>query len=239
MNKTTAYTRYDDKTYVVEEYAPLVKKIAHHLIARLPASVQLDDLIQAGMMGLLEASSKFDHSKGAKFETFAGIRIRGSMLDEIRKGDWVPRSVHKNQRQVAQAIDQLEQELGRDAQDHEIAQRLDISLDEYHHILSDITAGKIIGIEDLNGAEDNLISDNQVPNDAYEQLAQAKFKSALIDSIKLLSERDALVLSLYYDEDLNLKEIGAILEVSESRVSQILSQAMLRLKAKLKNWTQA
>lgn len=238
MNKTTAYASYDNKTFVVEQYAPLVKKIAHHLIARLPASVQLDDLIQAGMMGLLEASSKFDSSKGAKFETFAGIRIRGSMLDEIRKGDWVPRSVHKNQRQVAQIIDELEQELGRDAKDTEIAKRLNISIDEYHQMLTDITVGKIIGIEDLGGAIDSFMGDGQSNNDNYEYLAQLKFKSALVDCIKLLPERDSLVLSLYYDEELNLKEIGAILEVSESRVSQILSQAMLRLKAKLIHWTQ-
>ena len=238
MNKTTAYSCYDNKTYVVEQYAPLVKKIAHHLIARLPASVQLDDLIQAGMMGLLEASSKFDNSKGAKFETFAGIRIRGSMLDEIRKGDWVPRSVHRNQRRVAEAIDDLEQELGRNAKDTEIAQRLEVSLSDYYQMLGDITAGKILGIDDLDGSSDFLSKDSQISNDNFEQLVQVKFKDALVNGIKLLPERDALVLSLYYDEELNLKEIGAILEVSESRISQILNQAMIRLKAKLKHWIQ-
>lgn len=237
MSKAAAYTCLDNKASIVEQYAPLVKKIAHHLLARLPASVQLDDLLQAGMMGLLEASSKFDGSKGAKFETFAGIRIRGSMLDEIRRGDWVPRSVHRNQRRVAQVIDELEQELGRDANDTEIAQRLDMSLDEYHHILNDVSVGKVVGIEDLGVSVDVVSHDDGQQDDIFESIADVEFHKALVEAIKLLPERDGLVLSLYYDEALNLKEIGAILEVSESRVSQILSQAMLRLKAKLKHWT--
>lgn len=237
MSKAAAYTCLDNKASIVEQYAPLVKKIAHHLLARLPASVQLDDLLQAGMMGLLEASSKFDGSKGAKFETFAGIRIRGSMLDEIRRGDWVPRSVHRNQRRVAQVIGELGQELGRDAVDSEIAQRLDMSLDEYHHILNDVSVGKVVGIEDLGVSVDVVSHEEVQQDDIFESVADVEFHKALVEAIKLLPERDGLVLSLYYDEALNLKEIGAILEVSESRVSQILSQAMLRLKAKLKHWT--
>ncbi|MCC4832635.1 RNA polymerase sigma factor FliA [Shewanella sp. 1_MG-2023] len=238
MNKAAAYTQFDNKTSIVEQYAPLVKRIAHHMLARLPASVQLDDLLQAGMMGLLEASSKFDGSKGAKFETFAGIRIRGSMIDEIRRGDWVPRSVHRNQRRVAQVIDELGQELGRDAKDIEIAEKLEMTLEEYHHILNDVSVGKIIGIEDLGVSEDVIVTAESTPDESFESLAEMQFKSALSEAITTLPERDALVLSLYYDEALNLKEIGAILEVSESRVSQILSQAMLRLKGKLKHWTQ-
>ncbi|MGL4475289.1 MAG: RNA polymerase sigma factor FliA, partial [Shewanella sp.] len=233
-----AYSGNHDKTSIVEQYAPLVKRIAHHLLARLPASVQLDDLLQAGMMGLLEASSNFDSSKGAKFETFAGIRIRGAMLDEIRRGDWVPRSVHRNNRLVAQAIETLEQALGRDPSDIEIADKLAMPLDEYHHILNDVSTGKIIGIEDLGGTTDFFAPDASVDDGTFESLAQSQFQSALVHAITLLPEKDALVLSLYYDEELNLKEIGSILEVSESRVSQIHSQAMLRLKAKLKQWTQ-
>ncbi|WP_153913895.1 RNA polymerase sigma factor FliA [Shewanella sp. TC10] len=238
MNKAAAYTQFDNKTSIVEQYAPLVKRIAHHMLARLPASVQLDDLLQAGMMGLLEASSKFDGSKGAKFETFAGIRIRGSMIDEIRRGDWVPRSVHRNQRRVAQVIDELGQELGRDAKDTEIAEKLEMTLEEYHHILNDVSVGKIIGIEDLGVSEDVIVTEEVTHDESFDSLAEMQFKSALSEAITTLPERDALVLSLYYDEALNLKEIGAILEVSESRVSQILSQAMLRLKGKLKHWTQ-
>ncbi|WP_299493881.1 RNA polymerase sigma factor FliA [uncultured Shewanella sp.] len=237
MNKAAAYTRFDNRSTIVEQYAPLVKKIAHHLLARLPASVQLDDLLQAGMMGLLEASANFDGSKGAKFETFAGIRIRGSMLDEMRRGDWVPRSVHRNQRRVAQVIDELEQVLGRDARDQEIADRLELSLVDYHRILNDISVGKVVGIEDLGVSLDVLDADECQGDDTFESLANVQFHSALVEGIKQLPEKDALVLSLYYDEALNLKEIGAILDVSESRVSQIHSQAMLRLKGKLKHWT--
>lgn len=238
MNKAAAYTQFDNKTSVVEQYAPLVKRIAHHMLARLPASVQLDDLLQSGMIGLLEASAKFDGSKGAKFETFAGIRIRGAMIDEIRRGDWVPRSVHRNNRKVAQAIDELEQELGRDAKDIEIAEKLEMSLNEYHTILNDVSVGKVIGIEDLGVSQDVIVTEDDHDDESFESLAETQFQSALVEAIKTLPERDALVLSLYYDEALNLKEIGAILEVSESRVSQILSQAMLRLKGKLKHWTQ-
>jgi RNA polymerase sigma factor for flagellar operon FliA len=238
VNKAAAYTQFDDKSSIIEQYAPLVKKIAHHMLARLPASVQLDDLLQAGMMGLLEAASKFDGNKGAKFETFAGIRIRGAMIDEIRRGDWVPRSVHRNQRRVAQVIDELGQTLGRDARDTEIAEKLAMTLDEYHHILNDVCVGKIIGIEDLGVSQDVLVTDETSMDETFDEIVETQFQSALVDAIKTLPERDALVLSLYYDEALNLKEIGAILEVSESRVSQILSQAMLRLKAKLKHWTQ-
>jgi RNA polymerase sigma factor for flagellar operon FliA len=160
------------------------------------------------------------------------------MIDEIRRGDWVPRSVHRNNRRVAQVIDELEQLLGRDARDTEIAEKLDMSLDEYHHILNDVSVGKIIGIEDLGVSQDVLSTNEESPDEAFDSLAETQFQSALVEAIKTLPERDALVLSLYYDEALNLKEIGAILEVSESRVSQILSQAMLRLKAKLKHWTQ-
>ncbi|RLV61604.1 RNA polymerase sigma factor FliA [Parashewanella curva] len=238
MNKAAAYTSFDDRTNVVEQYAPLVKKIAHHLLARLPASVQLDDLLQAGLMGLLEASGKFDSGKGAKFETFAGIRIRGAMLDEIRRGDWVPRSVHRNQRMVDQVIEKLEQELGREASDIEIAAELNIPIEEYHHILNDVATGKIVGFEDLGVSHDVLREEHQPEDHAFDALSEQNFQKALVQGIKQLPERDALVLSLYYDEALNLKEIGAILEVSESRVSQILSQAMLRLKGKLRDWTQ-
>ncbi|MGH8511958.1 MAG: sigma-70 family RNA polymerase sigma factor, partial [Gammaproteobacteria bacterium] len=121
-------------------YGPLVKRIAHHLISRLPPSVQIDDLIQAGMIGLLEASRNYDPSQGASFETYAGIRIRGSMLDEIRKGDWAPRSLHRKARQVAKAVQEIEAEQGRDARDSEVAERLGITLDEYYQILHDATA---------------------------------------------------------------------------------------------------
>lgn len=240
MNKAAAYaTSSDNRTQIVEQHTNLVKRIAHHMVARLPASVQVDDLIQAGMIGLLEASGNFDHSKGASFETFAGIRIRGAMLDEIRRGDWAPRSVHKNSRLIATAIREVESETGRDARDLEVAEKLNMELDDYHHILNDVRSGRMIGIEDLGVTEDALLSDKQDASfdGPFNDIEQDAFQRSLSASIRTLPEREALVLSLYYDEELNLKEIGEVLSVSESRVSQIHSQAMLRLKSRMQDWT--
>ncbi|WP_448213083.1 RNA polymerase sigma factor FliA [Colwellia sp. MEBiC06753] len=237
MVKANAYTSYQDKSTLIQEYTVLVKRIAYHLLSRLPASVIVDDLIQSGMIGLLEAASNFDNAKGASFETFAGIRIRGAMLDEIRKGDWTPRSVHKNSRMISDAIKALEAKYGRDVTDAEVAEKLDISLNEYHHILNDVSSGKIIGIEDL-GVSDDVITyeDGYESDDPYHTIEQVTFKKRLSECISTLPEREALVLSLYYDEELNLKEIGEVLDVSESRVSQIHSQAMHRLKARMQSW---
>ncbi|GAC34354.1 RNA polymerase sigma factor FliA [Paraglaciecola polaris] len=236
-SKASAYQQLDDRNALVERHAPLVKRIAHHLIARLPASVLVDDLIQAGMIGLLEASRNFDGTKGASFETFAGIRIRGSMLDEIRKGDWTPRSVHKNGRAITDAINKVERETGRDARDVDIAKKLDVSLDQYHQMLGEVNAGKIIGMEDLGVTEDVVTTEQTKGSDTpFEDLLQGSFQKALAHAITTLPEREAIVLSLYYDEELNLREIGEVLDVSESRVSQIHSQAMLKLKSKMQTW---
>ena len=236
-SKAAAYQQQTDKSQLVERHASLVKRIAHHLMARLPSSVLVDDLIQSGMIGLLEAARNFDGSKGASFETFAGIRIRGAMLDEIRRGDWTPRSVHKNSRMVSEAIKQLEAKLGRDVSDVEVAEKLDISLNEYHHILNEVSTGKIIGIDDLGVTEDAIhYDDDAIEDDPYENIEKVVFKKSLAECISTLPEREALVLSLYYDEELNLREIGQVLDVSESRVSQIHSQAMHRLKARMQTW---
>ncbi|MGB6190189.1 MAG: RNA polymerase sigma factor FliA [Aeromonas molluscorum] len=236
MNKAQVYLRHQDSYVLVERHAPLVKRIAQHLLARLPSSVLLDDLIQAGMIGLLEASRNFDGSKGASFETYAGIRIRGSMLDEIRRGDWVPRSVHRNSRTIADAIENVEQAHGRDARDTEVAAYMGVGLGEYHTMLQDVSCGKIIGIEDLGISEDVIGGPDTGNNLGFDELAAERFQSALAENIGRLPEREALVLSLYYDEELNLREIGEVLNVSESRVSQIHSQAMHRLRARLRDW---
>nr|WP_297347830.1 RNA polymerase sigma factor FliA [uncultured Glaciecola sp.] len=239
-NKVAVYQQQIDKNQLVERHAPLVKRIAHHLVARLPASVLVDDLIQAGMIGLLEAAKNFDGSKGASFETFAGIRIRGSMLDEIRKGDWTPRSVHKNSRAITQAISQVEKATGRDARDIDVAERLQVSVQEYHTMLNEVNAGKLVGIEDLGVSEDVLTTDATKGQDSpFESMLQGSFQKALAQAITTLPEREAIVLSLYYDEELNLREIGEVLDVSESRVSQIHSQAMLKLKSKMQSWRTA
>jgi RNA polymerase sigma factor for flagellar operon FliA len=236
-NKVAVYQQQIDKNQLVERHAPLVKRIAHHLIARLPASVLVDDLIQSGMIGLLEAARNFDGSKGASFETFAGIRIRGSMLDEIRKGDWTPRSVHKNSRAITEAISQVEKATGSDARDIDVAERLQVSVQEYHRMLNEVNAGKLVGIEDLGVSEDVLSTDvTKGENSPFDDMVQGSFQKELARAITTLPEREAIVLSLYYDEELNLREIGEVLDVSESRVSQIHSQAMLKLKSKMQSW---
>lgn len=239
MNKAHAYARHQDQNALIERHALLVKRIGLHLMTRLPSSVQLDDLLQAGMIGLLDAARNYDGSKGASFETYAGIRIRGAMIDEIRRGDWVPRSVHRNTRRISEAIDTVEQLHGRDAKDAEVAEQLGVSLDEYHSMLNEAACGRVVGIEDL-GVSDDVLSgeqeDEEDSNKAFSGLAKERFQQALAEGISHLPEREALVLSLYYDEEMNLKEIGQILSVSESRVSQIHSQAMHRLRARMKDW---
>lgn len=234
------YCNVEKQNYeqVVREHATLVKRIAYHLLGRLPDSVQLDDLIQAGMIGLLEAARKYDGGKGASFETYAGIRIRGSMLDEIRRGDWAPRSVHRNTRRVTQAIKQIENEKGRDAEDSEVAEALGISQDEYHGLLQDSANCRLFSYEEiLEKSEAGYdVFDAEVGSSPQDHTVKDKFQSHLAEAIRTLPEREQLVLSLYYDEELNLKEIGAVLGVSESRVSQIHSQAAHRLRSRLSEW---
>lgn len=224
---------------LVIKHATLVKKIAHHLKGRLPASVQVDDLVQAGMIGLLEAAKNFDDSKGASFETYAGIRIRGSMLDEIRKGDWVPRSVHRNNRMIIKAISKMENS-GSELSDQEIANELNISLSKYHKMLLDSSSSKIFALEDL-ASVDGVVPEGvcgYFPN-PQDGVQKQFFKQKLADCIANLPERERLVLALYYDEELNLREVGEVMGISESRVSQIHSQAMLRLQAMMSDWRQA
>ncbi|MGF1774029.1 RNA polymerase sigma factor FliA [Vibrio maritimus] len=240
MNKALTYDQHANlsgQQAFLEKYSVLVKRIAHHLIGRLPPNVLVEDLIQAGMIGLIEAQKNYDGSKGASFETYAGIRIRGAMLDDIRRGDWVPRSVHKHSRDISQAISVLEVELNRDPTDTEVANHLGMSLEQYHKALSDINCSKLVGIEDLGISEDSVSVADEEDNSPFQGVADDAFREALIESIKSLPEREALTLSLYYDEELNLKEIGEVLGVSESRVSQILSQSMQRLRTKLSAWT--
>ena len=221
---------------LVEQHAPLVKKIALHMLARLPDSVQLDDLIQAGMVGLLEAAAKYQSDRGASFETYAGIRIRGSIVDEIRKGDWVPRSVHRNARRVAAAIKAVEDREGREAQDQEVADELEMTLDEYHACLSDANSGRLFSLEELNETGTLPIQEQEASDNPLDNVSAVAFRQNLAAAIEQLPEREKLVLSLYYQEELNLKEIGAVLGVSESRVSQIHSQAALRLRGRLTDW---
>lgn len=221
---------------LVEQYAPLVKRIAHHLLARLPESVLADDLIQAGMVGLLEAARSFDPGKGASFSTFAGIRIRGAMLDDLRRGDWSPRSVHRNARRINEAARELESELGRSARESEVAERLGLDLESYGQILRDVASCRLFSVEELTATDDGDVLTGADSDDPSRRYASGSFQSRLSQAISELPEREQLVLALYYDEELNLKEVGAVLGVSESRVSQILSKTALTLREALVAW---
>lgn len=241
MQKLAMYAddQQQNRTAVlVEQYAPLVKRIAHHLLARLPSTVQLNDLIQSGMVGLLEAAQKFDVSKGASFETFAGIRVRGAMLDDVRKDDWAPRSVHRNARRVSEAIKAVESRTGRDASDQEVAAELGIPLEEYYTYLQDSAGTRLFSFEEVVEHDETALKPSGSPTSAspFEGVQQQAFQENLADAIGTLPERERMVLALYYQEELNLKEIGSLLGVSESRVSQIHSQAALRLRTRLAAW---
>jgi RNA polymerase sigma factor for flagellar operon FliA len=239
LNGARAYRAYsrNDMDTRVEQYAPLVKRIALHLKARLPASVELDDLIQSGMLGLMDALSHFEDGHGASFETYATIRIRGAMIDEMRQSDWAPRSVHQGTRQIADAVTRLQGRLGRQPTDTEIASELGVCIEKYRQMLLDSSTSQIIGIDDL-GVTDDVISDSQDhrQDKLFELLATSEFKKALAKAISNLPQREQQVLSLYYDEELNLKEIGKVLDLSESRICQIMSQSMARLRSALRDW---
>ena len=239
MNGVAMYTNIQvgESNDLVLQHVDLVKRIAFHLMGRLPHSIQVDDLIQAGMLGLLESLKNYDASRGASFDTYAGIRIRGSMLDEVRRLDWTPRSVHKKSRMVSTAITEVEHQLGRDASPTEIAEHLQIEVDEYHHILQDSVGCKVFSVEQLSETGDNLFSNSDVDTEnPAGLLEEEKFQSSLVKEINSLPERERLIVSLYYNDELNLREIGEVIHVSESRVSQILSQAMLRLRSRLGDW---
>jgi RNA polymerase sigma factor for flagellar operon FliA len=237
MYAAVMYQTEQSPEQLLTQYTPLVKRIAHHLLARLPANVQLDDLMQAGMIGLLDAARKYDFSKGASFETFVGIRIRGAMLDEVRRNDWLPRSVHRNGRRIAEATKAVEQRLGRDARDGEIAAEMGISLNEFQTMLADSSSGGVYSFDDVGLTDDVLAQQEGGHLPGPEAgVHDAGFRQALAEAISQLPERERLVLALYYDEEMNLKEIGAVLGVSESRVCQISNQAMARLRSRLRDW---
>ena len=230
-----------DQSKLVAQMAPLVKRIAYHFMARLPASVHVDDLIQAGLLGLLDAAKNFDDTQGAQFETYAIQRIRGSILDELRQADWLPRNVRKNLRRIEATINMLEQRFGRPPKEQELADELGVALDEYQHMLLESRGYQLLHYEDLQESEDSdffdvFVAQNQVgPLDVLED---QRFRRALVQAIGVLPEREKIVMGLYYEQEMNLKEIGEVLGVSESRVCQLHSQAVARLRSRLRSYTQ-
>lgn len=231
MNGAAAVQAYPTQEELVSESVGLVKRIACHLAGRLPPTVEFDDLMQAGMIGLLEAAANFDPARGASFETWAGIRVRGAMLDEVRKLDWTPRSVRHKFRQVSEAMRTLEARTGRPAEGREVAAAVGLSIDEYHAVLRDVAGSRLFSLEEAQ--DDTPTRPAEAPgSEAPDQvLSSLQFKEQLTDAVGRLPERERLVLSLYYEQELNLKEIGAVLEVSESRVCQIHGQALIRLRS--------
>ncbi len=225
----------------VEQFVPLVKRMAHHLLARLPASVQVDDLVQAGMLGLMDAAGRFEEGQGAQFETYASQRIKGAMLDELRANDWMPRGVRRAQRDIEKAIGKLEHRLGRPPSEAEVAQEMKLSLGEYQNMLADARGAQLVHFESGDDGEDgDSFLDRHladVSGDPLERVRDQRFRSALIGAIDLLPERERMLMGLYYEQELNFREIAAVMGVTESRVCQLHSQAVARIRARLKDWT--
>jgi RNA polymerase sigma factor FliA len=223
----------------VDQYIPLVRRLAHHLIAKLPASVQIDDLIQAGLIGLMDAITRFEEGQGAQFETYASQRIRGAMLDELRSADWMPRGVRQAQRKIETATLKAEQKLGRSASEKEIAEVMGVSLDEYQEMLFDSRGASLVFYDDYaedgdgEGYLDRQIGGDEEAN-PLEMLGDQRFRDSLIQAVEDLPEREKMLMGLYYEQELNFREIAAVLGVTESRVCQLHTQAVSRLKAKLR-----
>lgn len=232
-----------DKNHLLAEHAPLVKRLAHQMKAKLPPSVEVDDLIQAGMIGLLDAVNRYEETHGAQFETYAVQRIRGSMLDELRNSDWMPRSMRQNMRKIEEAMNILQQRLGRSPNETEIAKQMKLSLSDYQDLLFEGGGHQLVYYEDFHADEngehflDRYCTDQS--DDPLQSLMNTGFREAVIDAIGALPEREKILMGLYYEQEMNLKEIGAVMSVSESRVSQLHSQAVARLRAYLREraWT--
>lgn len=229
------------KDEIILEYAPLVKYIALKIAYRLPPNIELDDLISCGVIGLMDAIEKFDPSRDNKFKTYAEFRIRGAILDELRAQDWVPRSIREKAKTIERSYQKLEAELGRPATDEEMSNELNITQEEFYELLNKAKSISLLNIDDtalFNRGDRRLMAGLLSSNKSTNPYMAVSYKDArekIKDGIKSLPEKQRLVLSLYYYEDLNLKEIGQILDVTESRVSQLHTQAILKLRIKLKD----
>ncbi len=229
-----------DASSLLRQYSPLVRRLAHQMIAKLPANVELDDLIQVGMIGLSDALTRFDAAQGVQFETFATQRIRGAMLDELRGSDWMSRGDRRHQRSIENAVHRLEQRLGRAPSESEIAAEMGLALKDYQELLGKVRGTQLIYLEDMgsDGGDDEYL-DRHVADEEADPLGRVqdqRMRQALVDAIKGLPEREQYVMSMYYEQDMILKEIAAVLGVTESRVCQLHSQAIARLRTRLREW---
>jgi RNA polymerase sigma factor for flagellar operon FliA len=229
-----------DRNALIRQYQPLVRKLAHHMMAKLPANVQVDDLIQVGLMGLSEALTRFEATQGVQFETFATQRIRGAMLDELRENDWVSRGVRKSQKDIEASMRRLEHRLGRSPLESEIAADLGMSLTDYQSLLGKVKGTQLVYLEDMNhnpDDEDSFLDRHMGDTEAdpLNMLSDHRMRQALVTAIKNLPEREQHIMSMYYEEDMNLKEIAAVLDVTESRICQLHSQSIARLRAKMRS----
>lgn len=228
-----------DRNALIKQYQPLVRKLAHHMMAKLPPSVEVDDLIQVGLIGLSDALSRYEPSQGVQFETFATQRIRGAMLDELRGSDWMSRSSRKGQKDIEVAMRRLEHALGRAPLESEIAAEMGLPLAEYQSLLSKVRGTQLVYLEDMHRADedDDSYLDRHVADssaDPLNMLRDQRLRESLVTAIKALPEREQYIMSMYYEQDMNLKEIAAVLDVTESRICQLHSQSIARLRAKMR-----
>lgn len=228
-----------DRSALLKQYQPLVRRMANHMMAKLPPSVEVDDLIQVGMIGLADALSRYEAAQGVQFETFATQRIRGAMLDELRGNDWMSRGSRKSQKEIESSVRRLEHQLGRSPSESEIAADMGMALADYQSLLSKVRGTQLLYLEDLRHAgddEDNFldhhVADEQA--DPMQLLRNQRLRDSLVTAIKSLPEREQYVMSMYYEQDMNLKEIAQVLNVTESRVCQLHSQSIARLRAKMR-----
>ncbi|MCK9284382.1 MAG: RNA polymerase sigma factor FliA [Rhodocyclaceae bacterium] len=222
-----------DRDNLVAQYASLVKRIAYHLMVKLPASVMVDDLIQNGMIGLLDALDRYEEGLGAQFETYAVQRIRGAMLDGLRENDWLPRGLRREMRRIEAAVQQLEQQQGRQPTETELAVALGMALADYQKLLLDARGHQLIYFEDMGDGDEDFLERNSagISSDPLALLEDAGMRAQLVRAIDALPERERLMMALYYEQDLNLREIGDVMGVTESRVCQLHTQAVARLRA--------
>jgi len=231
----------ENREEVIKRYSPMIKYVANRIAMRLPPHIEVDDLISVGVLGLMDAISKYDSSRGAKFKTYAEFRVRGAILDELRAMDWVPRSIRQKASNVDKVVQGLQSKLSRAPEDEEVAKEMGLSLDQFHNTLNETKSVPIFSLEDLgiakeSGEQQSLLDclAGKADADPQTQIRLIELKEIIAKAIDALPEKERLMVSLYYYEELTMKEIGAVLEITESRVSQIHSKAVYRLRTKLK-----